>query len=382
MHPVDMIFFWARSNPEQPALIQSDLVITYRELANAIESVTGRIAHYGFNKQEPVAVSIQQPIQKLIVCYALMRHGVSIAPVAPRMLPHLRSHDIYNLIFMGEGFMLSGGRNIRFENSWLSGNASRVADCGGLADDAAMIFISPTSARSLQRIVVPSDALMARVRMLPLIGETNYDRALILPSINSPSGFCRAAISLYAGRTACFAGDTPTQMLALNMFNIDTLVCSPQQATKLIDFAAKSNTYPFDSLREVWIEDGRLSTNLGRRIQTYLCRNVIAGYGSGISGRMALANFDMIADIGGAVGFIVPGASIDIVDDDGVSLPSGEQGRVRCRNEFFSAVFAASNPELGSADFWWYSGELGELSQDGILCIFGKQGLNDGLDYL
>lgn len=311
-----------------------------------------------------------------MVCFALMRHGVSIAPVSPRALPHLRSHDIYNLIFIGEGLMLSGGRNIRFENSWLSGNAGGVAlkrtARDGLADDAAMIFLNPVSAGGFQRIVVPSDALMARVRMLPLIGETNYDRALILPGIDSPSGFCRAAISLYAGRTACFAGDTQTQMLALNTFNIDTLVCSPQQATHLIEFATKSSTYPFDSLHEVWIEDGRLSPELGRRIQTHLCRNVIAGYGSGTSGQIALAHFDMITDIAGAVGFVVPGAAVDIIDDNGISLPSGKQGRVRCRSNFSSKVFAASNPELAknSADFWWYSGEVGQLGHDGILCIF------------
>src|ERR1700692_1567797 len=119
MHPADMIFFWARSNPEQPALVQPDMVVTYRELAEAIETVSGRIEHYGFNKEEPVAVSIHQPIQKLAVCFALLRRGINVAPISRATLPYLRPSGISNLIFTGEGMMLSGGRNIRFEDSWL-----------------------------------------------------------------------------------------------------------------------------------------------------------------------------------------------------------------------------------------------------------------------
>jgi len=370
-----MIFFWARSNPEQPALIQPDMVVTYRELAEAIESVAGRVAHYGFNKQEPVAVSIQQPIQKLAVSFALMRHGISVAPVNRAALPHLRSNGIYNVIFTGEGLMLSGGRNIRFEESWLKRDANAAAakrPVGeSLAGDAMTIFLNPAAAGGLKRTIVPSGALMARIGMLPLIGEANYDRVLILPSVNSPSGFCRAAVNLYAGRTACFAGNDAAQLLAIDTFNIDALVCSPQQADELIEFVGKSGAHRFDSLREVWIEDGYVSKDLGGRIQNHLCRNVIAGYGSSESGRIALANFDMIADRPEAVGFVVPHATVEIVDDNDTPFPPGEVGRVRCRTEYFCRMFAANNPERASEanDKWWYPGDLGRLTSDGMLCI-------------
>lgn len=378
MHPVDMIFFWARSNPEHPALIQSDMVVTYRELAEAIELVSGRVAHYGFSKQEPVAVSIQQPIQKLTVCFALMRHGISAAPVSRAALPHLRSNGIYNVIFTGEGLMLSGGRNIRFEESWLKREANtpiaRLFARDSRVGKATTIFLHSAAAGSLTKTIVPSGALMARIGMLPLIGEVNYDRALILPSLNSPAGFCRAAVNLYAGRTACFAGNDAAQLLAINTFNIDTLVCSPQHADELIEFAGKSGAYRLDSLREVWIEDGYLSKELGRTIQTRLCRNVIAGYGSAESGRIALANFDMISDVPEAVGFVVPHATVQIVDDNDAPLPPGAVGRVRCRTEFYSQLqTAAGSGSSAFNDPWWDSGDLGRLGNDGMLSIIARE---------
>src|SRR5262245_7235994 len=128
MHPADIIFFWARSIPEQPALIQPDMVLTYRELAEAIVAISERIAQYGFAKEEPVAVAIDQPIQKLAVCLALMRCGITVAPVGPSALPHLRANDIWNVIFTGDGLVLSGGRNVRFENSWLMRGTKPPAD--------------------------------------------------------------------------------------------------------------------------------------------------------------------------------------------------------------------------------------------------------------
>lgn len=376
MHPADMIFFWARSNPEQPALIQPDMVMTYRELAESIDTISQRVAHYGFNKEEPVAVSIHQPIQKLAVCCALWRNGISVAPVSPSALPYLRVNDIYNVIFTGEGLMLSGGRNIRFEDSWLKRDGKPTAKPPpreSLADRADTIFLTPDATGRPKKVIMPSSALMARLKLLPLIGEANYNSALIVPSVNSPSGFCRAAVNLYAGRTACFAGDAATQLLSINTFNIDTLVCSAQQAADLVHFVAKSNTCRLDSLREIWIENDYLSKDLGRRVQTHLCRNVIGGYDSAECGRVALANFDRIADLPQAVGFVVPHASVEVVDDNDTPLAAGKLGRVRCCTEFYLRLAAANDSERRAAsDPWWYPGDLGRLGSDGMLCIAGS----------
>src|SRR5436190_22817186 len=114
MHPTDMIFFWANADPERPAIIQSDMTITYREFAEAIDAVTERIKGFGLDDQEPVAVSIDHPIWQLSVCYALLRSGFTVAVAARGMLAFMRTHGINNVIFAGEGQVLSGGRNLQF----------------------------------------------------------------------------------------------------------------------------------------------------------------------------------------------------------------------------------------------------------------------------
>ena len=376
MHPADMIFFWARTNPSQAALTLADMAVTYRELADGVETVCERIARYDFSRDELVAVSVAHPIHKLVVSLALWRSGISFAPVTPQLFPYLRGSGINNLIFTGEGLMLSGGRNIRFEESWLRREAEPASSARrlqeSLAGDTDVAFLPPGAGGVLEKTILPASALTARIKMLPLIGEASYATALILSSLNGPLGFCRAAVSLYAGKTTCLAVGAEAQLLAIAAFNIDTLIGSAVEIAGLADFMAmKATAYPVDSLREVWIDSGPADSELVGKIRTHLCRSVVAGYGSPAAGRIALASYDTLAPLSGAVGFVLPGVEVQIVGESGAAVPAGTVGLVRCRSEYHSRMFAANNPAKGAEanDAWWHSGDRGRLTEDGLLLI-------------
>src|SRR5215831_9886775 len=118
---MDMVFFWGRWAHDRPAILQPEMITTYRGLADAIESVGHRIALLELAKDEPVAVCLSNPSLMLVTALALMRAGYTVAPVHVALLPHLRPAGIRNLIYDTQGLTLSGGRNIRFESSWLPG---------------------------------------------------------------------------------------------------------------------------------------------------------------------------------------------------------------------------------------------------------------------
>src|SRR5262249_33906984 len=99
MHVVDMVFFWARVEPDRLAIIQPEMVTTCRGLADAIESISDRIDQLGLDTGEPVAVSIANPSYFLATIFALFRCGFSVAPVNAPLLLHLRAAGIRNLIY-------------------------------------------------------------------------------------------------------------------------------------------------------------------------------------------------------------------------------------------------------------------------------------------
>ena len=89
-----MILFWARANPQRPAIIQPDMIITYQGLAAAIASVVERLKRHDLDPQEPIAIEIESPAKLLPVFFALLHLRIPPAPITRGLLPFLRSAGI------------------------------------------------------------------------------------------------------------------------------------------------------------------------------------------------------------------------------------------------------------------------------------------------
>src|SRR5437763_11625285 len=98
MHVIDMIPFWARCFPGRPAIILPTTMMTYQTLSKAIDLAWARIAPFGLDVRQPVAVSIDGPARQLPVCLALLRAGFTVAPVWPGILEHLQTAGINTII--------------------------------------------------------------------------------------------------------------------------------------------------------------------------------------------------------------------------------------------------------------------------------------------
>lgn len=77
----------------------------------------------------------------------------------------------------------------------------------------------------------------------------------------------------------------------------------------------------------------------------------------------------MIAHIPDAVGFVIPGAEVEIVDAADRVLPVGSEGFVRVRSKQFVSNFGIDDPNT-----WFHPGDFGWLTAEGVLCIAGRKG--------
>ena len=91
-------------------------------------------------------------------------------------------------------------------------------------------------------------------------------------------------------------------------------------------------------------------------------------YGSTEAGVVATAPYDMIANTRGAVGYVLPGVDVEIVSDADRLLPAGREGFVRVRSPVLAENLAAAKAPSG----WFYPGDLGSITADGMLCIAGR----------
>jgi acyl-coenzyme A synthetase/AMP-(fatty) acid ligase len=370
MHVVDMVFHWARMDSHRPAIVLPELVTTFGGLADAIDSLSNRIDQFGLDPQEPVATAIGSPAVSIAVAFALLRSGFSVAPANRGLVKHLQTNGIRNLIYDVEGFVASGGRNIRFDSSWLPaalsvGHAYRRRPVGDVE-----IVLFTAGDRGLPKKFVQTRGSLSDHLALRAVADVTRNSALIAWGLTSPFGFLQACEMLHAGKTACFA-PTPEAMLHLiGLFRVDTMFASPKQASALAAIKDARAELPVDSLQTIVVTGGGLGREDARRIRLTLCRCVINEYASAEGGVAALAPFDLIEGIAGAVGYVAPWAELQIVDDVGSPVPNGRDGIIRYRTPLFLGNVSPANET--AVDQWFYPGDLGHATDDGILCLTGR----------
>jgi acyl-coenzyme A synthetase/AMP-(fatty) acid ligase len=367
-----MVPFWAKVRPQRPAIIAGDMIITYQAFAEGLDKVASRIATYEFNRQKPVAVAIENPSILMLVCLALVRSGLSAAPTNRGMLPYLRSAGISDLIYASEGQVLSGGRNIRYSDTWLQEGGKIASPPVGAAERYGhMVYFTSGTTGIPKQFVQTPESMIERLNASLLARDVSYSRVLIVPGLSSSFGFNRACEALHEGKTACFARNAEEILWAVESFGVDLIIASTQQALDLARAAEKNGGHPLASLKAIKVGGALPSKDLIRRVQTSICRNVIIVYSSTEAGAAATAPYELIAGIPGAVGYLTPWAELQIVDEAGAPLPANSEGIVRYRTPFFLRSGDAAD-ESRDAERWFYPGDRGFVTEDGVLCLAGR----------
>src|SRR5271170_502842 len=374
---IDMIEFWARAAPNRPAIIQSEMVTTYRGLAEAIGSVAERVARLNLEKSGPVGISIANPSFMLATTFALLGAGYNVASVTPPLFPFLRNSGIRSLIYDTQGQVLSGGRNIQFDMSWLPDKTPSTTGhkpWHRAAGNGDMIFFTSGTTGLPKKIIQAGAALQQLLNYPFTCASGPHQKILIMPGLASTFGFNRACEILDAGKTACFAPSSEAALLLVALFDVEVIIASAAQALSVAEIKRKNPAYQLNSLKAVLVGGGKITKERIAELRAAVCRNCLSQYGSTEGGVVALAPFEVIADFPGAVGFVLPWVELEIVDEDGRVLSAGSEGSIRYRTpqlmENLKTLGADNIP--GVKDQWFYPGDAGSLNAAGVLCLAGR----------
>jgi acyl-coenzyme A synthetase/AMP-(fatty) acid ligase len=377
MQLVDMVFFWAKTDPHRLALIQSEMMIDYQGLADAITSIGERISQLRLDRREPTAVSLASPSYFIATVLALLRTGHDTALVNPRLFPQLHSAGVRNLIYDTQGLMLSGGRNIRFDKSWLPSprsTAVKQRDEMPPVESADTIFFTSGTTGLPKKIIQAGGALEQLLTYPFTCASGNHQKILIMPGLASTFGFNRVCEILNVGKTACFAPGAGSALPLVSTFGIDMIVASAAQALSLVEAKTKLRGLNLDSLKAVLVGGGKIGPERINDIRAALCGNILIQYGSTEAGVVALASSASVADAPGAVGYVLPWVNIEIVDEAGQPLSLGAEGLIRYQTpQLIENLRAAGSDSIpGVRDQWFYPGDIGSVTADGLLFLTGR----------
>lgn len=332
LRPANLIAFRARIEPNKPAVISGDSVVTYGMLEQGTRAATHRIAGLGLPRGANVALSIEAPGRHLAVSLALERCGLVGAAFASQSsyaaLPPAA------LVLTDKPFLMPDGKqSMVVDDAWFGATPP-----GGLAlpepgpEDDYRIFLSSGTTGVAKPIVYTQACAAQRVvetaSALELIGAC--DRVLQLNGLVAAHGCIGTLAALAHGKTVYFpiAGQDPLQLV--QVYQCQLVQCAAPQLGAMVE-RQKQRYLPLPSLVGIAV-DGAAA------IET------LAGARSLLSGRLlttwGLPELPIVAAelvgqqdvVPGAVGYLCPWIAARVVDGAGQPLPHGQSGALQVRH--------------------------------------------------
>ncbi len=372
----DLIFHHALSRPEKPAIVLHDRVATYGMMAQGILRVQARLRALGLPSGALVCLSLDSPIRQMIVGAALFRlgHPVLLAPHPD----HVVSLQLAVSAFLhGPGIsLIPGQRHVVVEDAWFAGDVQRATASPpqGFASETDICCVALSSGTTGQpkAISLTIKAFQQWVmNYYSTLGGGSWERLLMLVGLSSSWGFTLAAHALFAGRTLVFAANPRESLHMIGLYGADAMVASSVQLRELVTEQTRAPV-PCPSLRTILSGGGLLSLALIAEARAKLCSGIVILYGSTEAGGTAFATSDQLSAAEGAIGFVASWAEVEIVGDDGKTLPLGSDGIVRIRATCQGAPYPPGTDNPSFHDGWFYPGDIGRIGADGLMVLTGR----------
>ena len=203
-------------------------------------------------------------------------------------------------------------------------------------------------------------------------GFAACERIYCGPQIGSQFGFAIAFAALIYGKMVCFADNMQTALPVMALYKVDLAIVSVFQLSAIAEFMQKKPG-GLGALREIQAGGAMISNALLERARASLSCAIVATYASTEAGTVAFGAVEQLGALRseGAVGFVVPWASVEICDESGRVLPPGRDGSVRIvtvglapRYEPGMKTVVATEPFL--------PGDYGRLLGNGMLVVAGR----------
>ncbi len=380
MNIVEPILFQARYQPEAPALCAQGIdVVSYSRLVTQMNNIARRAMGHGLKRGDVVLLSINnQPLLHAAVILGLTLVGIVPVSTAGNEPPTGLKVDavIANTAYPFAQHV----PHLALDYSWIAGDGPRVDAAAKAAEDGsktARIVLTTGSTGAPRAVALSHQLLAARIaRFAYLMGNRVPHLSRVYTSIGLTSGvgYRFLIYVLSRGGTLFFRGESPDNTLrAFEIFRIQCMLATTATLNQFLDLCDR---HPSIDVHLDTIVSGASYTPpaLLERARPRLCAHLITGYGSTETARCASAPAHRIAHIPRAVGFVAPGARIEIVDEADQPLPAGREGIVRIASQYGVDSYVDDPVESAKVfrNGWFYPGDLGALTADNLLIISGR----------
>jgi len=382
MNLIEPILYQCKLNPFATAIATPGSginAIKYGQLEKLIHNVARAAIKGGLTPRDVAAVYVADSILHAVVVCGLMRIGVVTMSLAEPSLPDLIG---VNALVTDAPQLFSGAANVLGINAaWLQGDGKpldyervyRSKD-----DDTCCINLTSGSTGRRKGIALTHGMLAGRASYYGYSkGESFAHMSRLYCSFGIPTtpGYTYMFYVLSHGGTIYFSGtDIAAFLQYAAPYKIQGLVTSPYNLDGLLKLYEADLT--LECTFEVIICQGaRLSRELANRVRGRMCQNLFTSYGSTETATCVFGPAEITTKTPGAVGFVCPGYSVDVIDSAGHLLPAGQEGSIRIRSPYAASGYLGDAEASAQMfrDGAFYIGDRGYLTEDGMLVITGRE---------
>jgi acyl-CoA synthetase (AMP-forming)/AMP-acid ligase II len=392
MNIVEPVLFQARHDPPAPAMCAPGTsmgVISYARLARFIHSVGHRAVRIGIAPGQVVAIHVKDHIFHTALALGFMHIGAATVSVGATLPPGLR----VDVIITDTPEAFGNGRSakvVAVDLSWMSGKGVPVEEryvYRGNGNDVCRIALTSGSTGEAKAVGFTHNNQLARLaRYNHVFGNVfpQYSRFFSDHGLGSSGGFRHLLYVLSRGGTMFFPGASPMDTLqTFELYKVQGLIASPGGLSGFLTFYDANSDFrcSFDIILSA---GSPLPDLLSQRVRARMCSNLIFYYGTTETSTVASAPAHALTGVAGAVGYVTPDVSVQIVDDNGAVLPASQEGSVRVRTPVNVHGYLEDLAQNGAAfrDGYFDTGDIGYLTGEKMLVITGrkKEVLNLGGD--
>ena len=392
----------AEKTPDQPAIIDGESTITYKQLLKQVESFSGGLSRLQLTSQSKLGLLCLNQKEYLVALMGAFLKGITVIPynfllqpedliyitkdagidsivvdsafIKPETIPFLQTFK--NKIVVGPtDLMKLGGNALAYENFLNNACRSKAKlrhDRTGSIPDV-ILYTSGTTAKPKGVMLDESQFYSNSRDTLTHIPISSDDRVIVALPLFHSFGNIMALMVFMAGGTLIllkqFAPKSILQSIEKHKATILPLV--PTIYSFLVDLSAR-NDYDVSSLKHCISGGAALPRALLEKVEETLNVSVIEGYGLTETSPVIAVNTFKGGSFPGSVGPIVPNLEVKIIDETGKEKLSEEVGEILVRGKTVMQGYWNLPKETAktiTSDGWLKTGDLGHLDKKNFLFI-------------
>lgn len=373
-NPYDFVDYWAESAPDNIAVIDERMSLTYKDLRNFVCASATVLKKVGIRRGDLVCLTLPS-LYGFVFQIVLHSMGVAVVskydlnPFPKNIQPDFLLSNKQNPNFPSMKTVII---NQSFFDEVVSSQFEKNLTGFENGEDLSNLFGTSGSTGESKYLSVSIDKFSERVN--ELAGEDLFGEGLHLMLL--PFGGMwssqHAFGKLKRGKTyVTFYGDMHLKPKLFEKIKIETVIGSPVQISDLLDMAEQANL-DLTTLKSITCGGDVVSQKLVSRIRTQVPHCIISNnYGSTEVGGVAheVITHNVTNEL-----IVRPWVEVEIVDENDNPVPANTDGILRVKSNLMCSKFH-NDAEATAAHFrfgYHYPGDLARITHSGRLILLGR----------